>query len=75
MVKSLPANSGYARDVVSMPGSGRPSGIGNGYPLQYSCLEISMDRGAWWATIHGVTKSQTKDPGLISGWEGGKDSL
>ena len=60
MVKSLPANSGYARDVVSMPGSGRPSGIGNGYPLQYSCLEISMDRGAWWATIHGVTKSQTK---------------
>ena len=60
MVKNLPANSGYARDLVSMPGLGRPSGIGNGNTLQYSCLEISMDRGAWWATIHGVAKSQTK---------------
>ena len=60
VVKNLPANSGYARDLVSMPGLGRPSGIGNGNTLQYSCLEISMDRGAWWATIHGVAKSQTK---------------
>ena len=40
-------------DPGSIPGSGRSSGIGNGYPLQYSCLEKSMDRGAWWATVHG----------------------
>ena len=39
--------------------SGRSSGEGNGNPLQYSCLENSMDRGAWWATVHGVPKSQT----------------
>ena len=39
---------------------GRSPGEENGYPLQYSCLENSMDRGAWWATLHGVTKSQTK---------------
>ena len=60
MVKNLPANSGYARDLVSMPGSGRPSGIGNGNPLQYSCPEIPMNRGDWWATIHEVAKSETK---------------
>ena len=42
-----------------IPGSGRAPGEGIGYPLQYSCLENSMDRGAWWATVHGVTKSQT----------------
>ena len=41
------------------PRSGRSPGEGNGYPLQYSCLEKNMDRGAWWATVHGVTKSQT----------------
>ena len=41
-------------------GLGRSSGEGNGYPLQYFCLENSMDRGAWWATAHGVTKSQTQ---------------
>ena len=40
--------------------SGRSSGEGNGYPLQYSCLENSMDRGAWWATVHGVANSQTR---------------
>ena len=44
----------------SIPGSGRSAGEGNGHPLQYSCLENSMDRGAWWATVHGVTKSQTR---------------
>ena len=43
----------------STPGSGKSPGEGNGYPLQYSCLENSMDRGAWWAVVHGVTKSQT----------------
>ena len=42
------------------PGSGRSPGEGNGYPLQYACLENSMDRGAWWATAHGVAKSQTR---------------
>ena len=42
-----------------IPGLGRSTGEGNSYPLQYSCLENSMDRGAWWATVHGVTKSWT----------------
>ena len=55
MVKNLPAN---ARDVGSIPGSGRSAGGGNSYPLMYSCLENPMDRGAWWATIHGVKKSR-----------------
>ena len=43
-----------------IPGLGRSSGEGNGNPLQYSCLKNSMDRGAWWATVHGVTKSWTQ---------------
>ena len=42
-----------------IPGSGRSSGEGNGNPLQYSCLENSMDRGAWWATVHGIAQSRT----------------
>ena len=46
-----------AGDPGSIPGSGRSSGEGNGYPLQYSCLENPMDRGALWATVHGVTRS------------------
>ena len=49
-----------AGDLGSIPGSERSPGEGNGNPLQYSCLENLMDRGAWWATIHGVTKSQTR---------------
>ena len=48
-----------AGDPDSIPGSGRSPGEGNGTPLQYSCLENPMDRGAWWAIVHGVTKSQT----------------
>ena len=48
-----------AEDPGSIPGSGRSPGEGNGYPLQYPCWENSMDRGAWWATVHGITKSQT----------------
>ena len=48
-----------AGDLSSVPGLGRSFGEGNGNPLQYSCLENSMDRGAWQATVHGVTKSQT----------------
>ena len=48
-----------AGDLGLIPGLGRSLGDGNGYPFQYSCLENSMDRGAWWATVHGVAKSQT----------------
>ena len=59
MVKNLSANAGDARDTGSIPGLGRCLGEGNGNPLQYCCLENYMDRGAWQATIHGVTKSQT----------------
>ena len=49
-----------AGDLGSIPGLGRSPGEGNGNPLQYSCLESSMDRGAWRATVHGVAKSQTQ---------------
>ena len=49
-----------AGDLGSIPGSGRSPGEENGNPLQYSCLEKSMDREAWWATVHGVTKNQTQ---------------
>ena len=49
-----------AGDSGLIPGSGRCPGEGNGYPLQYSCLENSIDRGAWWCTVHGVAKSQTR---------------
>ena len=59
-VKNPPANAGDVRDVGSIPGSGRSPGEGNGNPLQYSCLENAMDGGAWWATVHGVTKSRTR---------------
>ena len=54
VVKNPPASAG---DAGSIPGSGRSLGGGNGNPFQYSCLGNPMDRGAWWATIHGVTKS------------------
>ena len=49
-----------AEDLGSIPGSGRSPGEGNSNPLQYSCLENPMDRGVWWATVHGVTNSQTQ---------------
>ena len=58
VVKNPPPNAGDIRDVCSVPGSGR-SGGGHGNPLQYSCLENPMDRGAWQTTVHGVTKIQT----------------
>ena len=48
-----------AGDLGSICGSGRSPGGGNGYPIQYSCLENSMDRGAWFVTVYGITKSQT----------------
>ena len=54
VVKNLPPKAGDARDVCSFPGEG------NGKPLQYSCLENLMDTGAWWATVPGITKSQTQ---------------
>ena len=57
--KNLAANARDARDTGSIPESGRSPGVANGNPLQYSCLENSMNRGSWWATVHGVTKSQT----------------
>ena len=47
-------------DPSSIPGSGRSPGKGNGNPLQYACLKNPMDRGAWWATIHGIEKSRTR---------------
>ena len=56
MVKNLPANIG---DLGSNPGSGRSPGEGHGNPLQYSCLDNSMDRGAWWASVHGIAKGWT----------------
>ena len=59
MVENLPPSAGGTRDFGSIPGSGRSPGEGNGNPLQYSCLENSMDRGAWWATVHRLAKSQT----------------
>ena len=54
VVKNPPASTGDIRDMGSIPGLGRSPGEGNGTPLQYSCLENPMDRGAWWATVHGV---------------------
>ena len=57
MVKKSACNAGNSG---SIPGSGKSLGEGNGNPLQYSCLENSMDRRAWWATVHGVTRSQTR---------------
>ena len=59
VVKNLPASAGDLRDAGSIPELGRSPGDGHGNLLRYSCLESSMDRGAWWATVHGVTKSQT----------------
>ena len=59
-VKNPPANAGNSEDADSMPETGRYPGGGNGNPLQYSCLENLMDRGDWWVTVSGVTKSQTQ---------------
>ena len=60
MVKNLPANVGDIKDVGSISRSRRSPGGGNGNPLHYSCLENPMGRGAWRATVHGITKSQTR---------------
>ena len=60
VVKNPPANAEDIRDTGSIPGSGKPPGVGNGIPLQYSCLENPMNRGPWQATVHGVAKSCTR---------------
>ena len=56
--KNPPANAGDVTDMGLIPRSGRSPRVGNGSPLQYCCLGNPMDRGAWWATVHGVEKSQ-----------------
>ena len=60
VVKNPPANAGDIRDKGLIPGSGRSRGRGHGNPLQYAYLESPLDRRAWWATVHGVIKSQTQ---------------
>ena len=59
VVKNPPTNARYIRDAGSIPGSERSPGRGHGNPVQYSCLENPMDRGAWWTTVHKILKSQT----------------
>ena len=61
VVKKLPANIGVLEDVGLIPGSGRSPGGGNGNPLQDSCLKNPMNRGAWWATVHRIAKSDTTE--------------
>ena len=60
VVKSPPASAGDMRDAGMIPESGRSPGGGHAYPLQYSCLENPMNRGAWWTAVHGVAKSWTR---------------
>ena len=60
LVRNLLANAGDSSEAGWTPRSGKPPGVGHGKLLQYSCLENSMDRGTWWVTVHGVTKSQTR---------------
>ena len=80
LVKNPPANTGVIRDAGSIPGSGRsPGGRGHGNPLQHSCLENLMDRGAWWVAVHRVAKSRVRLKRLsmhacILQWIGGKKS-
>ena len=68
-VKNPPTNAGDAGDTGLAPESGRSPGAGNGDPLQCSCLENPMDRGAWWATVHRVAKRQTR-MGMNTGMNG-----
>ena len=58
VIKNLPDNVGDAKDMGMIPVSGRSPGLDSGNPVQYSCLENSMDKGSWQAIVHGVTKSQ-----------------
>ena len=66
MVKNPPANAADPDDTGSNPGLATFPGGGNGNPVQYSCLENSMDRGAWHTTVHGVAKSRTQLSSQIS---------
>ena len=66
MVNNLPAEAGAAGDEGSVPGLGRSPGGGHGNPLQYSCLENPMDRGAWWATMWRIPR--TEEPGGYNPW-------
>ena len=61
MVKNLPVNAGDIRGAGSIPGSQRSPGRGHGNPLQYSRLQNTMDRGAWWATVHRLVESDTTE--------------
>ena len=61
MVKNQPASAGDIKDEGSIPGPGRSPGGGNGTPLQYSCLENPMDKGAWMVTVHGISESDTTE--------------
>ena len=69
------ASACSAGDPGSIPGLGRSPGEGNGNPLQYSCLENSMDWGAWWATVHGVAKSWTRLSNFTSISDRGKNTV
>ena len=75
VVKNLPASARVITDVGPFPGLGRSPGGGHGNPLQYLCLENPMDRGAWWATVHKVTESDTTEATYharicLQGWYG-----
>ena len=69
VIKNPPANSGDLRHSGSIPGWGRSPGGGHGNPLQDSCLENHMDRGAWWATVHGVSKSRARLSNTRTHWK------
>ena len=75
MVKIPLANAGDIRDAHLISGSGRSPGDGHGDPLQYSCLENLIDRGAWWATVHGVPKSWTRLKRLSTRAQGTTEGL
>ena len=66
VAQTVKASAYSAGDLDLIPGSGRSPGEGNGNPLQYSCLENSMNGGAWWATVHGVTESDTESQSRLS---------
>ena len=66
VTKNLPATFGDARDMGSISGLGRSLGVGNSNPFQYTFLGNSMDRGAWWATVHGIAKNGTRQSDFTS---------